>query len=324
MKDTDNIKYKETSNYSSCEENTIRDLISSDYWKYVYTATHFTKKFPDIISRNRQSIAVLSDHIGRDGYDIICMINAVILKLSGQKYTYDLESLSKDEVFAISDLAFSSCHMGYYPWDIDRLCQPEEILDFFIQHGSMPCPPIPFASNREQQARLYTYNAVHGRIFEWSGTFKKELLDTKYICNFSYTLDDDKIFEENYKQIKFIRQMTIDTANETFNDTPLSENHIADIIKKRKYIIKDSYHKNSNIARCIGLIMYQYMDTEGDINKFYKNFILTDTYKKLCDKVVFENKDEPHLSDKDPTIVKSWLKITINCIEEKAVKSFKR
>ena len=98
MKDTDNIKYKETSNYSSCEENTIRDLISSDYWKYVYTATHFTKKFPDIISRNRQSIAVLSDHIGRDGYDIICMINAVILKLSGQKYTYDLESLSKDEV----------------------------------------------------------------------------------------------------------------------------------------------------------------------------------------------------------------------------------
>lgn len=51
---------------------------------------------------------------------------------------------------------------------------------------------------------------------------------------------------------------------------------------------------------------------------------MTDTYKKLCDKVVFENKDEPHLSDKDPTIVKSWLKITINCIEEKAVKSFKR
>ena len=47
-------------------------------------------------------------------------------------------------------------------------------------------------------------------------------------------IDDDKIFEENYKQIKFIRQMTIDTANETFNDTPLSENHIADIIKKRK------------------------------------------------------------------------------------------
>ena len=70
--------------------------------------------------------------------------------------------------------------------------------------------------------------------------------------------------------------------------------------------------------------MYQYMDTEGDLNKVYQNFILTDTYKKLCDKVVFENKDEPHLSDKDPTIVKSWLKITINCIEEKAVKSFKR
>lgn len=306
----------------STEELEIRNILSSDYWKFVYTAECAHKNYSDLINMCRNSFEILSKYIDDEYYTLRCIINASLCKINSQKSAYSLTNLSSDEARAAVDLLLFSCKFGYYFGDIYDKCGSDDILDFFIKHNSMPIPPLPFNSNDEQRARIATYKMAVGTIFAGRESFKEEMKNTK----FTYSIESefgDKSFGKKIKRTNFRQKVTEISIEQIFDGEPRQVHELAEIIKMRKCIVTDSYYSGSIPARCIGLIMYNAMtSSEEPYDDVVNRFKSTVQYEKINNIRLFKNSGNAYISDKDNSILKRWLKATHKCVEKMSVLDF--
>lgn len=316
---------RESNKYiENTEEIEIRNLLSCDFWKFMYTAKHIQKKRQDLLIRHRKNIEVLSKYADEDGYNLRSIINALSCKLNNEKYKFPLENLSENEYNAAKELLFFSLTCGYYFWNIDNICTSHELLNFFIEHGSMPAPPLPFNSSKEQMARCITYKAVFGTTFIGRESFIEEMKNTKINSSVSFKYGEDKNIVQNKMKIidfeQYGKKLNIDLM---INGDPLRKEEIENIIKKRKCIVSDSFNSDSNPARCVGLLMYDDMiDFNGDVNDFIKSFKKSNIYNEINKIKLFKKSNNAFISDKDDLTLKRWIEITQNCVKNISVLPF--
>ena len=211
------------------EDIKARNLLSGDYWKYIYTAKCIYKYHFDSISSSRNNLDILHNYVEEDSYTLRCIINAIACKLAGEKTSFPLETLSTEEFQAAKKLYVFSSKFGYYFWDIDNVCNPKDLIDFFIKNNSMPLPPLPFCSNQEQRARVITYRLFSGSIFTGRESFVEEMENKEFHLPISFKFKDAN-FEKNLKNASLEQKMTCLAVEQTTEGEPKSTNEVTEFI----------------------------------------------------------------------------------------------
>lgn len=305
------------------EDIEIRNLLSGDYWKFIYTATHIRKNHHKLIITNRKNLEILYSYIDNEYYTIRCIINASYCRICKMPVSYPLEKLNKEEMHAVAGLLTFSVNYGYYFWDIDTACNSSDILNFFIKNDAMPIPPLPFNSSEEQRARLITYRMVIGLIADARQAFTEEMKIKPSTFSISSQFGDVN-FERKIKEIELQRKMTDLAIEQILDGEPRQRDDVAKLIKMRKCVVPDSFHADSNPARCIGLLMYDNIISPSEAcDDIIGKFKTSELYQKIEIIKLFKKSNNPYISDKENSILKKWLNTTKECVEKMAVLSLK-
>ena len=309
--------------HQEVEETQIRNLLAGDYWKFVYTARHIFKNYQNLINENTENSIFLLPYIDEEYYQIRCIIHALVCNKLRKETTYQLEKLHEGEIYAAVKLLEFSCKFGYYFWDIVNVCDPNDILDFFTKRGLMPIPPLPFCNSHEQLARFITFRMIIGTKPEMRESFIEEIKNEKYTFSISSQFKDDN-FEKKLKQIKFQCEVKDRIVEQIIDGEPRPVEEVAELIKIRKVVVPDNFHYDSIPARCIGLIMYDFIvSPDESCDSIISKFKNSDIFKKIESIRLFKKSNNVYISDKDNGTLKRWLKITQECIEKMAVLPFK-
>ena len=305
------------------EDIEIRNLLSGDTWKFVYTAKHVHKNHHNLINNNRNNIEILFRHIDEEYFTLRCIVNALACKIAGEATAYPLETLSEKERCAALELLIFSCKFGYYFWDIDRKCDSNDIFDFFINHDSMPIPVLPYNNSSEQRARIITFSIALGSIFEVRESFIEEMKNKQFTFSMNSQFGDDN-FEKKLKEIEIQHKMTDIGIEQILDGDPRQVDEVAKLVKMRKLVVPDNFHSDSTPARCIGLLMYDIMVSPGEpCDDIISRFKSSEKYREIETIRLFKKSDNAYISDKDNGTLKRWLKTTQKCIEKMAVLPFK-
>ena len=311
------------SEHQEVEETKILNLLAGDYWKFVYTARHISKNYQNLIYDNIDNLKILSPYIDDEYYQIRCIINALACYMAGKETTYQLEKLHIVEACAAVKLLEFSCKFGYYFWDIYNVCNSNNLLDFFIKHGSMPNPALPYCNSHEQLARIITFRMAIGIKPEVRESFIEEMKNEQYTFSISSQFNDDN-FENKIKQIKFQRKMKDIIVEQIIDGEPRQVEEIAEQIRTRKEVVSDNFHYDSIPARCIGLIMFDsIVSPDESYDNIISKFKTSDIFKHIESIRLFKKSNNCFISDKDNGTLKRWLKITQECVEKMAVLPFK-
>ena len=305
------------------EDTEIRNFLSGDYWKFVYTATHIHNNHHDLINANRKNLEILYPYIDEEYYSLRCIINASYCRICKMPTSYPLEKLNKEEIHAVAGLLTFSVNYGYYFWDIDTACNPSDVLHFFIKNDVMPIPPLPFNSSEEQRARLITYRMAIGLISDARESFIEEMKNKQFTFSMNSQFGDDN-FEKKLKEIEIQHKMTDIGIEQIFDGDPRQVDEVAKLVKMRKLVVPDNFHSDSTPARCIGLLMYDIMVSPGEpCDDIISRFKSSEKYREIETIRLFKKSDNAYISDKDNGTLKRWLKTTQKCIEKMAVLPFK-
>jgi len=305
------------------EDIEIRNLLSGDTWKFVYTSKHVHKNYDNLINTNRKNLEILSHYIDEEYFTLRCIVNAIACKIVGEANAYPLKTLSKKECCAALELLFFSYKFGYYFWDIDRKCDSNDILDFFIKHGSMPIPALPYSSSNEQISRIITFRIALGSMSEVRDSFIEEMKNRKFTFSINSQFSDDN-FEKKLKEIEIQHKMTDIGIEQILDGDPRQVDDVAGLVKMRKHVVPDNFHSDSTPARCIGLLMYDFMASPGEpCEDIISRFKSSEKYREIETIRLFKKSDNAYISDKDNGTLKRWLKTTQECIEKMAVLAFK-
>ena len=243
------------SEHQEVEETKILNLLAGDYWKFVYTARHISKNYQNLIYDNIDNLKILSPYIDDEYYQIRCRINALACYMAGKETTYQLEKLHIVEACAAVKLLEFSCKFGYYFWDIYNVCNSNNLLDFFIKHGSMPNPALPYCNSHEQLARIITFRMAMGSKPAVRESFIDEIKNEKYTLSISSQYGDSS-FEKKAKQLELQQKLRSSIIEQLNDGAPRQVEEVLELIKMRKVVVPDNFHYDSIPARCIGLIMY--------------------------------------------------------------------
>lgn len=320
-----NKRIKEKQRKDKPEEVKIRDLLSGDFWKYIYTSRFIHINDNSLININKININTLSNYIDDEMYDIRCMINALACMLTDHPYSYPLDKLGSKEIMAVASLLDFSMKYGYYFWDIDNACNSNDIIDFFSKHNSTPLPPLPFGNNEEQTARALTYRMAQGTVFTGSESFIKEMKNNKYKSTIEYGYSDDKkALRNTVCKIEFSQDKIKQLIRLMEDGEPQKEEDIKEIITKRKSFVPDKFHSISNPGRCVGLVMYDYMlDNNYNINDCIKEFKKSEIYGRINSIKLFASSEDAYISDKEDIVLKRWILKTQECIKTRSVLTLK-
>lgn len=320
-----NKRIKEKQRRDKSEEVNIRDLLSGDFWKYIYTSRYIHINDNNLININKININTLSNYIDDEMYDIRCMINALACMLAGHPYSYPLDKLGSKEIKAVAGLLDFSMKYGYYFWNIDNSCDSNFIIDFFSKHNSTPLPPLPFGNNEEQIARALTYRMAQGTVFTGSEYFIKEMKNNKYklIIEIGHN-DDKKALRNTVCKIEYSQDKIKQLIKLIEDGEPQKEEDIKEIITKRKSFVPDKFHSVSNPGRCVGLVMHDYMlENNYNINDCINEFKKTEIYGRINNIKLFAFSEDAYISDKEDIVLKRWLLKTQECIKTRSVLTLK-
>ena len=305
------------------EDTKIRNLLSGDYWKFIYTAIHIHNNHHNLINANRKNLEILYSHIYEEYFTIKCIIHAAYCRICKVPTRYPLEKLNKEEIHATAGLLTFSANYGYYFWDVDTACSPADLLHFFIKNGVMPIPPLPFNNSEEQRARLITYRMVIGLIPDVRESFIEEMKNKQFTFSINSQFSDGD-FERKLKEIELQRKMTDIAIEQILDGEPRQLDEVANLIRMRKRVVPDNFHADSNPARCIGLLMYDSIispnETCYDIISKFKS---SEIYRDIETIKLFKKSNNIYISDKENGILKRWLNTTKECVERMAVLPFK-
>ena len=308
---------------NTTEDTEIRNFLSGDYWKFVYTATHIHKNHHDLVNDNRKNLEILYPYIDEEYYSLRCIINASYCRICKMPTSYPLEKLNKEEIHAVAGLLIFSVNYGYYFWDIDTACNPADVLHFFIKNDVMPIPPLSFNSSEEQRARLITYRMAIGMISDARESFIEEMKNKQFTFSINSQFSDTN-FERKIKEIELQRKMTDIAIEQIIDGDPRQLDEVAKLIKMRKCLVPDNFHADSNPARCIGLLMHDSIVSQNEpCDNIINRFKSSETYRKIGTIKLFKKSNNIYISDKENSILKRWLNTTQECVEKVAVLSFK-
>lgn len=301
------------------EDIKIRDLLSGDYWKFVYTARYIFKNYQSLIYDNIKNLKILYPYIDDEYYQIRCIINALACYNAGKETTYQLEKLHIEEASAAGKLLEFSYKFGYYFWDIYNVYDSNSLLDCFITQGSMPNPALPYCNSHEQLARIITFRMAMGSKPEVRESFIDEIKNEKYTLSISSQYGDSS-FEKKAKQLELQQKLRSSIIEQLNDGAPRQVEEVLELIKMRKVVVPDNFHYDSIPARCIGLIMYDsIVSPDETCDDIIGKFKTSDIFKKVESIRLFKKSDNAYISDKDNYTLKRWLKITQECIEKMAV-----
>lgn len=304
------------------DEQVLRGYLAGDFWKFAYVSKAILKDNYVGVLHEKYSY-FLDKYIDEDFYRLRSIVNAVRRKHDGEAYSYDLSSLSSEDMEAAEFYYIVANVYGYYLWDVYSLCSSSDLIVFYIHRSAVPLPPMPFPSNNEQKARAITLEAVCGVDFCLSDEFIKEI-SSKEIDYVISARPGDCDFENKVREVKMCHEGNSMQSDMVVNGDFCEYERIENFLKIRKIVVPDSFSNSSNAARCVGLLMYDEMLKVGcSVDCFIEYFKKSEMYRDLSEFRIFPCSSNPYLSDKDNLTLKRWLKTTELCIQEKSVFAFK-
>lgn len=300
------------------EPKEIQHIESIDFWHAEYVKRKYINEarqqagHENIILVIEASLAALPPP-DYDYYNLRCMVNAYARILAEGKSAYNLSQHSKQELDAIGNLFCIAFNTGYYPWDILSPLDPQDLVQRLLSEGVLPSPPLPFGADDDMRAKALSYFLKEKITHQVGESFVREV-EASDICRRITP-------EERDNDIKRAMRITEHSICSRKLHIKLLRNEKIDVDDKKSYAIirkkisEESFFLTSNLARAIGLMLYDQQLSSNMKNNEVVEWI-------FLSKIEIKN-NEFDLQNVDDSVVARWLSKTKKCIEEGQVLSFK-
>lgn len=289
-----------------------------DYWTYIYTSLHVQCYFEGDLNYALEKLSTLTKYQEEDMYTLRCMLNAIHNDMLGREFSYDLTSLSHEEMQAAREIHIFASQALYYPWDINNCPSGEALALFTLENKGLPTPPPLLVTNDSTQ-KMAVSRGMHSDVtFCVSEDFKQEMSQVTYSPCVTPA-------HESFNEEDFIKEVRYNTSRIRIlnkrSDNNVTSDEKQQFAKKRKDIENTPYRAGrGDWERIVGLILFDlYSLYQGaTFEELSRKFEEMDLYDTINSSFVFKKKD-PTLTGREPWVQKRWMDTTIQSIQKRKV-----